>query len=107
MILLYFLIHLNMLTCFANICPVNTRTKMSALNLVVTESHHLVELSTIMKVLFLRNKRENFYIHYVTGVLAYIVISRHFILKSSIWKLSSKRLSKNNCTPNVIDSCIK
>ena len=36
--------------------------------------------------------------------LTYVVISRHFILKSTIWRLFSW---KKNYPPNLIDSCIK
>ena len=35
----------------------------------------------IMKVSFKRTKRDDFYTHYFIGVLACVVISRHFILK--------------------------
>ena len=35
-----------------------------------------------------RTKREDFYTHYFIGILAYVVISRHFILKLTIWRLS-------------------
>ena len=37
--------------------------------------------SPIMKVSFKRTKREDSYIHYFIGVLAYVLITRHFILK--------------------------
>ena len=40
--------------------------------------------SPIMKVSFQRTKREDFYTHYFIGVLAYVVISKHFILKLTI-----------------------
>ena len=64
----------------------------------------LVGFSLIMKVSFQRTKREDFYTHYFIGALAYVVISRHFILKLIIWRLS---LWKNNYPLNFIDSCIK
>ena len=48
-----------------------------------------MEFSPIMIVSFQRTKREDFYTHYVIVVLGYVVISRHFILKSIIWRLSS------------------
>ena len=44
--------------------------------------------SPIMKVSFQRIKRQDFYTHYFIEVLAYVVISRHFILKLTIWRLS-------------------
>ena len=52
--------------------------------LVFTENQHLVGFSPIIKVSFQRTKREDFYTHYFIGVLAYVVISRHFILKLTI-----------------------
>ena len=45
-----------------------------------------------MKVSFQRSKREDFYTHYFTRVLAYVVISRHFLLKSVTWRLSWKTI---------------
>ena len=42
------------------------------------------EFTPIMKVAFQRTKREDFYTHYFIGVLVYVVISRHFILKLNI-----------------------
>ena len=59
------------------------------LSLLLTENQHLVEFSPIIKVSFQRTKREDFYTHYFIGILAYVVISRHFILKSIISRLSS------------------
>ena len=58
--------------------------KMVNLSQVFTENQHLKEFSPIMKVSFQRTKREDFYTHYFIGVLAYVVISRHFILKLTI-----------------------
>ena len=58
--------------------------------------------SPIMKVSFQRTKREDFYTHYFIGVLAYVVISKHFILK-----LMKTILIKNNYPLHFIDSCIK
>ena len=58
------------------------------LSLLLTENQHLVEFSPIIKVSFQRTKREDFYTHYFIGILAYVVISRHFILKSIISRLS-------------------
>ena len=58
------------------------------LSLVFTGNQHLVEFSPIMKVSFQLMKREDFYTHYFIGVLAYVVISRHLILKLIIWRLS-------------------
>ena len=55
-------------------------------------------------VSFQRTKREDFYTHYFIGVLAYVVISRHFILKLIIWRLSSW---ETIISPNFIDWCIK
>ena len=75
------------------------------LSLVFTENQHLVVFSPIMKIPFQRTKREDFYTHYLIGVLAYVVISRHFILKLTICHLTI--LIKNNCPLNFIDSCIK
>ena len=62
---------------------------MVNLSLVFTENQHIGEFSPIMKVSFQRTKREDFFTRYFVGVLAYVVISRHFILKSIIWRLSS------------------
>ena len=62
---------------------------MDNLSLVFRENQHLVEFSPIMKVSFQRTKRGDFYTHYFIGVLAYVVTSRHFILKLIIWRLSS------------------
>ena len=45
-----------------------------------------------MKVSFQRSKREDFYTHYFIRVLAYVVISRHFLLKSITWRLSWKTI---------------
>ena len=45
----------------------------------------------IIKVSFQRTKNEDFYRHYFIGVLTYVLISRSFIWKSIIWKLSSER----------------
>ena len=59
------------------------------LSLLLTENQHLVEFSPIIKVSFQRTKREDFYTYYFIGILAYVVISRHFILKSIISRLSS------------------
>ena len=56
--------------------------------LVFTENQHLMGFSQIMKVSFPHIKKEVFYAHYSTGVLAHVVISRHFILKLIIWGLS-------------------
>ena len=53
------------------------------LSLVFPENQHLLEFSPIMKVLFQRTKRGNFYTHY------FIEVFRHFILKSIISRLSS------------------
>ena len=47
-------------------------------------NQHLLEFSPIMKVLFQRTKRGDFSTHYFIGVLTYVLISRHFILKSII-----------------------
>ena len=52
--------------------------------IMFTENQHLVGFSPIMKVSFQRTKREDFYTHYFIGVLAYVVTSRHFILKLTI-----------------------
>ena len=57
-----------------------------------TENHHLLEFSPIMKFLFQHTKGADFYTHYFIGVLAYVVISRHFILKSIVWRLSSWKI---------------
>ena len=56
--------------------------------LVFTENQYLVGFSQIMKVSFQHIKKEVFYAHYFTWVLAHVVISRHFILKLIIWRLS-------------------
>ena len=69
-------------------------------SLVFTENQHLLEFSPIMEVSFQHTKKWDFYTHYLTGVLPYAVISRHFILKSII-------LMKNNNLSNFIDSCIR
>ena len=45
-------------------------------------------INPVMKVSFQRTKRGDFYKHYFIGVLAYVVISRHFILKLITWRLS-------------------
>ena len=50
--------------------------------IIFTENQHLVGFSPVMKAS--RTKREDFYTHYVLGILAYTVISRHFILKLTI-----------------------
>ena len=42
--------------------------------------------------------------HYLIGVLAYVVISRHFIWKLIIWRLSS---GKAIIPPSCLDLCIK
>ena len=55
-----------------------------------TENQHLVGFSLIMKVSLQRNKREDFYTHYFKGVLAYVVTSRHFVLKLKADKLTNK-----------------
>ena len=52
------------------------------LSLVPNEHHHLVEFSPVMIVSFQRAKRGVSYTHYFIGVLAYVVISKHFIWKS-------------------------
>ena len=57
-------------------------------SLVFTENQHIERFSPIMKVSFQHTKREDFYTHYFIGVLAYVVISRHFILKLITWRLS-------------------
>ena len=85
--------------------------KMVNLSLVFTENQHLVGFSPIMKVSFQRTKREDFYTHYFIGVLAYVVISRHFILKSIIWRLSSwktiiPRISLIRVLNHFLISCI-
>ena len=72
------------------------------LSLVFTENQHLVEFSPMMKVLFQCTKRGDFYTHYFIGVLAYVVISRHFEIDHL-----KTILMKNNYPPNYIDSCIK
>ena len=55
-----------------------------------TENQLLVEFSPIMKVSLQRtNERGDFYRHYFIRVLAYVVISKYFILKLTIWILSS------------------
>ena len=59
----------------------------------------------IMKVSFKRTKRDDFYTHCFIGVLACVVISRHFILKLIIWRLSFYETIENPL--NFIDSCIK
>ena len=63
--------------------------KTVKLSLVFTESQHLAEFSPIMKISFQRTKRGDFHIHYFTGGLTYVAISRHFIHKSIIWRLCS------------------
>ena len=53
----------------------------------VTSLHRKPTFSRVFtnyKVSFQRTKREEFYTHYFIGVLAYVVISRHFILKLTI-----------------------
>ena len=47
----------------------------------VTGNQHSVEFSPIVKVSFQCTKREDFLIHYFIGILAYVVISRNFILE--------------------------
>ena len=47
----------------------------------VYKNQHLVGFSIIMKVSFQCTKRKDFYTHYFIGVVAYVLISRHFILK--------------------------
>ena len=64
---------------------------MVNLSLVFTENKHLVGFSPIMKVLSQRTKIEDFNTHYFIGVLAYAVISRHFILKLIVSRLSLKK----------------
>ena len=59
--------------------------------LVVTKKQHLVEFSPVVKVSFKRTKRGDFYTHYI-AVLAYVVISTHFIWKLMIWRLSSGKI---------------
>ena len=71
---------------------------------MLTEKQHLLDFSPVMKVSFQRTKRGDFYTRYFIEVLAYVVISRHFILKLIIWRLS---LSKSSYPLNFIDSCIK
>ena len=55
-----------------------------------------------MKISSERTKREYFYTHYFMGVLAYVVISRHFILKLIIWRLSSWK----TIIPRISLTCI-
>ena len=55
----------------------------------VTGNQHSVEFSPIVKVSFQCTKREDFLIHYFIGILAYVVISRNFILELIIWRLLS------------------
>ena len=50
----------------------------------VYRKQHLLESLPVMKVSFQRTKRGDFSTHYFIGVLAYVLISRHFILKSII-----------------------
>ena len=76
---------------------------MVKLLLLFTENQHLVEFLLIVKVSFQRTKTENFYTHYFIWVLAYVVISRHFILKPITWRISSWKIILLNFT----DSCIK
>ena len=54
---------------------------MVNLSLAFTENQYLVGFSPIMKVSFQRTTREDFYTHNFKGVLIYIMISRHLILK--------------------------
>ena len=51
------------------------------LSLVFTESQHLVEFLPIMKAYFHRTTKVDFITYYFVGILAYVVISRRFILK--------------------------
>ena len=53
---------------------------------VCSENQNSVQFLPIMKVSFQRTKRGDFYMHYC---IAYVVISRHSILKLNIWRLSS------------------
>ena len=46
-----------------------------------------------MKVSFQRTKKEDFYTHYVVGVLGYAVILRHFILKLIIEDYAYKKIT--------------
>ena len=101
--ILYFLNHLKLSTRFENICHISVikftvehKNDFSILFLdvkicskngkFVTSVYRQPTLgfSPIMKVSFQRTKREDFYTHYFIGVLAYVVISRHFILKLTI-----------------------
>ena len=54
---------------------------MVNLSLAFTENQYFVGFSPIMKVSFQRTTREDFYTHNFKGVLIYIMISRHLILK--------------------------
>ena len=56
-----------------------------------------------MKVLFQRTKSLDFHIHYFLGVLAYFVVSRHFIWKSIIEDNAHGKYYR----PNFIDSYFK
>ena len=102
MIFLCFLNHLNLPALFMNICPQKIRTynyrwqenvgslsfldvkiccKNGKFDTVFTENKDLVRFSRIMKVSYQHTKTEDFYTYYFTGVLAYVVLSRHSILK--------------------------
>ena len=55
----------------------------------VTSVYRKPTFGGISKVSFQRTKRGEFCIHNLIGVLAYVVTSRHFILKLIMWRLSS------------------
>ena len=61
------------------------------MSLVFPERHHLVEFSPVMKVSFRLTKRRDFYTHYFIEIPVYVLISRYFIWKSIIWRLSSRK----------------
>ena len=75
------------------------------MSLIITKNQYLMEFLPIMKLLFQCTKRGYFYTHYFIGDLAYVIISKHFMFKWIIWRLSSWK--KKKWSPNFINSCIK
>ena len=110
LIFLYFLNHLNLPTRFANMSSKHQNINftveqenigsLSFLDVKICRKNVKFVTSVYRKPTFTgvftnyessfrRTKRKDFYIHYFIGVLAYVVISRHFILKLIICRLSS------------------
>ena len=109
MILLYFLNHMNLLTRFANMSSKHQNinftveqeniNSLSFLDVKICRKNRKFVSSVYWKPIFsgVFNNYESFILTYqkrgllhtyFIGVLAYVLISRHFILKSIIWRLS-------------------